>query len=92
MHSPWSRKKVTAAEPEQAVAEKLGLSEQERQIVLFLRSHRTATEMDLRTLLGTRRVTGMVNRLVQKASAQGVDLILKKGIGNDGEVYEYTGT
>jgi tetratricopeptide (TPR) repeat protein len=92
MHAQRSRKKVAAAEPVQEVAGKLGLSEQEQQIVLFLRSHRTATEMDLRTLLGTRRVTGLVNRLVKKASAQGVDLIEKKGIGNDGEVYEYTGT
>ena len=48
--------------------------------------------MDLRKLLGTRRVVGIVNRLVQKAAGQGMALIEKKGVGEDGEVYEYTGT
>jgi hypothetical protein len=48
--------------------------------------------MDLRKLLGTRRVTGVVNQLIRKASTQGLDLISKKGVGEDGEVYEYTGT
>jgi hypothetical protein len=37
-------------------------------------------------------VVGIVNKLVQKASAQGMNLIEKKGVGEDGEIYEYTGT
>jgi hypothetical protein len=37
-------------------------------------------------------VVGIVNRLVQKAASQGVSLIGKKGVGEDGEVYEYTGS
>jgi hypothetical protein len=48
--------------------------------------------MELRTLLGTRRVVGIVNRLVQKAARHGVTLIEKKGLGDGGEIYEYTGT
>jgi hypothetical protein len=48
--------------------------------------------MDLRKLLGSRRVVGMVNQIIQKAASQGLSLIIKKGVGEDGEVYEYTGT
>ncbi len=48
--------------------------------------------MDLRKLLGTRRVVGVVNQLIQKASSMGLSLIEKKGVGEDGEVYEYTST
>ena len=70
----------------------LGLSEQEQKIIEFLRSHRKASEMDLRKLLGSRRVVGMVNQIIQKAASQGLSLIIKKGVGEDGEVYEYTGT
>jgi len=33
-----------------------------------------------------------VNQLIQKASLRGMNLISKKGVGEDGEVYEYTGT
>ena len=48
--------------------------------------------MELRKLLGTRRVVGMVNQLIQKTASKGLSLIEKKGVGDDGEVYEYTGT
>ncbi|MDD1681611.1 MAG: hypothetical protein LUQ35_08370, partial [Methanoregula sp.] len=81
-----------SAAPQPSVADQLGLDEQEQKIVLFLRSHRKATEMELRILLGTRRVVGMVNRLVQKAAQKGVHLLEKKGVGENGEIYEYTGT
>jgi hypothetical protein len=37
-------------------------------------------------------VVGIVNRLVQKAASQGLSVLEKKGFGEDGEVYEYTGT
>jgi Flp pilus assembly protein TadD len=74
------------------LVEQLGLSETEQRIVEFLRSHRKASEMDLRKVLGTRRVVGLVNILIQKAAAQGIYLIEKKGIGEEGEIYEYTGT
>jgi hypothetical protein len=78
--------------PAPSAADDLGLDPQEQKIVLFLRSHRKATEMELRTLLGTRRIVGIVNRLVQKAARKGVTLIEKKGVGEMGEMYEYTGT
>ena len=81
-----------SATPVPSVTDELGLDEQEQKIVLFLRSHRKATEMELRTLLGTRRVVGIVNRLVQKAARKGIYLIEKKGVGEKGEIYEYTGT
>jgi len=80
------------AAPAPSVTDQLGLDEQEQKIVSFLRSHRKATEMELRTLLSTRRVVGIVNRLVQKAARKGVHLIEKKGVGEKGEIYEYIGT
>ena len=90
MNAPQAYRRPAAPAP--SVADQLGLDEQEQKIVLFLRSHRKATEMELRTLLGTRRVVGIVNRLVQKAARKGLNLIEKKGVGEDGEIYEYTGT
>ena len=80
------------APAERAPADQLGLTPEEEKILAFLRSHRKASEMDLRKLLGTRRVVGIVNRLVQKAASQGLSVLEKKGFGEDGEVYEYTGT
>jgi hypothetical protein len=32
-----------------------------------------------------------MNQLIRKASSQGVDVIRKKGTGEKGEIYEYTG-
>jgi tetratricopeptide (TPR) repeat protein len=90
MNAPRMHRGPAADQP--SAIDQLGLDEQEQKIVGFLRSHRKATEMDLRTLLGTRRVTGIMNRLVQKAAKKDIVLIEKKGVGKDGEVYEYTGT
>jgi tetratricopeptide (TPR) repeat protein len=92
MNVPQTKKRAVAVAPTQMITEQLGLSEQEMKIVEFLRSHRTASEMELRKMLGTRRVVGVVNQLIQKASSRGMTLISKKGVGEDGEVYEYTGT
>jgi hypothetical protein len=92
MHSPQIKKRQVTVPPVTVIADQLGLSEQEQRIVEFLRSHRKASEMDLRKLLGTRRVVGVVNQIIQKASSMGLSLIEKKGVGEDGEVYEYTGT
>jgi hypothetical protein len=90
MNAPQVTKRPVTPAP--LVTDQLGLDEQEQKIVLFLRSHRKATEMELRTLLSTRRVVGIVNRLVQKAARKGIHLIEKKGVGENGEIYEYTGT
>jgi tetratricopeptide (TPR) repeat protein len=92
MHAPLTKKRTGTVPPVKIITDQLGLSEQEQKIVEFLRSHRKASEMDLRKLLGTRRVVGIVNQLIQKATSQGLSIIDKKGVGEDGEVYEYTGT
>ncbi|MFA5221024.1 MAG: hypothetical protein WC391_01900, partial [Methanoregula sp.] len=54
------KKRVNAAHPVPVLAQQVELSDQEQKIVAFIRSHRKATEMDLRALLQTRRVTGIV--------------------------------
>jgi hypothetical protein len=92
MNAPQVKKHAVVVEPAQVITDQLGLTEPEKKIVEFLRSHRKASEMDLRKTLGTRRVVGVVNQLIRKASSQGMNLISKKGIGEDGEIYEYTGT
>jgi hypothetical protein len=92
LNVPQAHKMTAASLPAQVVGDQLGLTGQETTILEFIRLHRTASEMDLRKVLKTRRVVGIVNRLIQKAEAQGMLLIAKKGVGEDGEVYEYTGT
>jgi hypothetical protein len=47
--------------------------------------------MDLRRLLETRRVAGMVNMLIRKAKARGIMIIEKKGMSTEGEDYDYCG-
>jgi hypothetical protein len=69
-----------------------GLEPQEEKVLEFLKLHRRASEADLRKLLGTRRVTGIMNKLIAKSVAQGVRLVAKRGSGEQGEIYEYTGT
>jgi len=68
-----------------------GLEPQEEKILEFLKLHRNPSETDLRKLLGTRRVTGIMNRLIAKSVAQGVRHVAKRGSGEQGEIYEYTG-
>ncbi|MCX6689959.1 MAG: hypothetical protein NTZ39_09785 [Methanoregula sp.] len=93
MHfSPMESMSAPADKPAQQLIDQLALTAQEQQIVEFLRLHRKASEMDLRKLTGTRRVVGIVNRLISKATAQGIMLISKRGVSEDGEVYEYAGT
>jgi tetratricopeptide (TPR) repeat protein len=92
MNATETKKRAVPVPPVKVINDQLGLSEQEKKIVEFLMSHRRASEMDLRKLLGTRRVVGIVNQLIQKATLQGISIIEKKGVGEDGEVYEYTGT
>lgn len=70
----------------------LDLDDQEKKIMDFLKTHHQASEMDLRLLLGTRRVVGIVNRIIQKASRHGLMVIDKKGVGKDGEIYAYRRT
>ncbi|HJJ95816.1 MAG TPA: hypothetical protein O0W79_04495 [Methanocorpusculum sp.] len=67
------------------------LDERERKILSFLREHKEATEMDLRSILDTHRITGIVNSLIEKTTEFGVTLIEKRGVGDRGEVYGYVG-
>jgi hypothetical protein len=92
IHASQVKKRIKKQRAVQPIIEQLDLTDTEQKIVGFLRSYRKASEMDLRKLLGTRRVSGIVNRLLQKASAQGIRLIEKKGMSDDGEIYEYSGT
>lgn len=92
LHARPQKKKKDAVPQAEVLTRKLGLTEPEQKIVMFLQAHRKATEMDLRKVLGTRRVVGMVNLLIRKAAGQGISIIEKKGVGEEGEVYEYTGT
>ena len=85
--SARANKKV--AEPS---ARLTGLDSGEEKVLEFMKLHRRATEADLRKLLGTRRVTGIMNKLIAKSVAQGVRLVAKRGSGEQGEIYEYTGT
>jgi Flp pilus assembly protein TadD len=92
LHARPRKKKAEPVPAAQVLTGKLGLTEQEQKILAFLQAHRKATEMDLRKVLGTRRVVGIVNLLIRKAAEQGISLIEKKGVSEEGEVYEYTGT
>ncbi|HON81139.1 MAG TPA: hypothetical protein PLN56_02830 [Methanoregulaceae archaeon] len=65
-------------------------SDQERRILEYLIEHREASEIELRKLLNTRRVVGIMNRIIQKAAASGITVIEKRGIGEGGEIYAYT--
>jgi tetratricopeptide (TPR) repeat protein len=68
-----------------------GCDPQEKTIIEFLFEHREASEMDLRRLLNTRRVAGVVNRIIQKAAEKGLVIIEKRGTGEGGEIYAYIG-
>ncbi|HTY15240.1 MAG TPA: tetratricopeptide repeat protein [Methanoregulaceae archaeon] len=83
--------RVGVPEPREPAPVLTGLDPGEEKVLEFLKLHRCVTEGDLRKLLGTRRVAGIVNRLMAKSSSQGVKLISRKGCGDQGEVYEYTG-
>lgn len=67
------------------------LDDRERKALEFLKEHREATEMDLRAVLETRRVAGIINTIMDKASEAGVSLIEKRGVGDRGEIYGYIG-
>lgn len=92
MDLPVMKKTGASVPVVQQIRDELNLDEQEQKIVEFLRSHKRATETELRKTLATRRVAGIVNRLIQKATAKNMVIIEKKGVGEEGEVYEYAGS
>ncbi len=63
--------------------------DQERRILEYLIEHQEASEIELRRLLNTRRVVGIMNRIIQKAAASGITIIEKRGVGEGGEIYAY---
>ena len=73
------------------LADRLALTEKESAILAFLATHRRASEADLRRLTGSRRAAALVNSLIRKGAAQGIMLVEKKGMGAEGESYEYCG-
>lgn len=85
------RRSEEAILPSETLHAILELDENEKKILEFLKAHRRANEMDLRTLLGTRRAAGFVNRIIRKSASKGVQIIEKKGVGQYGEIYEYCG-
>jgi hypothetical protein len=92
MDLPPAKRRAVQVSTLHQIRQDLDLDEQEQKIVEFLRSHKKATENELRKALNTRRVAGIINRLIQKAAVKHVTIIEKKGFGDDGEVYEYVGT
>jgi tetratricopeptide (TPR) repeat protein len=92
MDLPVVKRRAVQVSTLHQIRQDLDLDEQEQKIVEFLRSHKKATESELRKALNTRRVAGIINRLIQKAAAKHVTIIEKRGFGDDGEVYEYVGT
>ncbi|PWR70524.1 tetratricopeptide repeat protein [Methanospirillum lacunae] len=60
-------------------------------VVEYLRKHRVCNEMDLRKVAGTRRVAGLMNRIMRKSEEHGIHLADKEGCSEFGEVYRYAG-
>lgn len=60
-------------------------------VVEYLRKHRVCNEMDLRKVAGTRRVAGLMNRIMRKSEEHGIHLADKEGYSEFGEVYRYAG-
>lgn len=63
----------------------------EEEVVMYLRKHRICHELDLRKVAQTRRVAGLMNRIMRKADAYGVVIVEKDGYSDFGEVYRYAG-
>ena len=63
----------------------------EEAVVGYLRKHRVCHELDLRKVAQTRRVAGLMNRIMRKAGDHGVLLVEKEGYSEFGEVYRYAG-
>lgn len=73
------------------IKELLSLNEKEEKAMGFIRDHKETHEMELRNLLGTRRVAGIVNEIIRKALEQGISIIEKRGISENGEIYAWIG-
>jgi hypothetical protein len=83
------RMQVDAVSEEIPIAERLMLTEKEEKALAFIREHAEAHEMELRSLLGTRRVAGIINEIIRKAGEEGISIIEKRGISENGEIYAW---
>lgn len=83
------RMQVDAVSEEMPIWERLMLTEKEEKAAAFIREHSEATEMELRSLLGTRRVAGIINEIIRKADKEGISIIEKRGISENGEIYAW---
>ncbi len=63
----------------------------EEAVVGYLRKHRVCHELDLRKVAETRRVAGLMNRIMRKGMEHGVVIAEKDGYSEFGEVYRYAG-
>ncbi|PWR75160.1 tetratricopeptide repeat protein [Methanospirillum stamsii] len=68
-----------------------GLTSAEEAVLQYMRRHLVCSELELRTVCGTKRIAGLMNRLMRKTSAGGWQILMKEGITESGEVYRYAG-
>lgn len=83
------RVQVDAVPEEVPIGDLLMLTEKEEKAAAFIREHSEASEMELRSLLGTRRVAGIINEIIRKAGEEGISIIEKRGISENGEIYAW---
>jgi tetratricopeptide (TPR) repeat protein len=67
------------------------LTEDEEKVLHFLREHGRAHERELRELMGSRRITGLIGQIIRKAREQGMVIVEREGMSENGEVYAYVG-
>ncbi|NLV26099.1 MAG: hypothetical protein GXY48_02870 [Methanomicrobiales archaeon] len=68
-----------------------GLTPAEESVLTYIRRHRVCSELELRSVCGTKRVAGLMNRLMRKTMAGGWQVLMKEGVSESGEVYRYEG-
>ncbi len=90
----YSERKLNQSQdnkPANSVSTITGLETVEEMVLSYLAGSKTCSEMDLRSVAGTVRVAGLMNRIIRKLSMQGLKLINKEGYGESGEIYRYIG-
>ncbi|MDD1723518.1 MAG: hypothetical protein LUQ07_00145, partial [Methanospirillum sp.] len=91
MSYPGTRKTGTTPPVQKKPLPLSGLNPAEEAAVLHLMRHRVSTELELREITGTKRVAGLMNRLIRKISTEGWQVVVKEGFSESGEVYRYVG-
>ncbi len=83
------RVQVEAPPEKVPIGKMLALTEKEEKAAAFIREHSEASEMELRSLLGTRRVAGIINEIIRKAGEEGITVIERRGLSENGEIYAW---